>query len=102
VRDLDHPIALALSVMSFVSFLVLSLYEIIVALHLRPYRIDLKSGQSLWQGSSIFPQVNVMNPANYSEEGKVRLRKLYWIAGVRFAVLFVTMLFAFAAMGFYD
>jgi hypothetical protein len=97
--NVDHPIALVLAVISFVCFLVLSLYEMIFALHLRPYRIDLKPKESIGQGSSIFFQVNVMNPANYSEEGKVRLRKLYWIEGVRLAVLFVTMLFAFGAMG---
>jgi len=58
-------------------FVVCGIAAFIMRYWLVEYRTDLAPGQSPDAGSSIFPQLNYMNPANYTAEGIKRLRWLY-------------------------
>ncbi|RMG70583.1 MAG: hypothetical protein D6722_08520 [Bacteroidetes bacterium] len=44
---------------------------------LAKYRTDIPPGTSPYQGRSIFKQWNYANPANYTPEGRQRLKWLY-------------------------
>ena len=67
---------------------------------LRPYRTDLQPGQSIWQGRSAFVQLNVFNPANYSEDGMRGLKRLYGLAITQVILMAVLMLSSFYAFAY--
>lgn len=46
----------------------------ILLAQLRLHRTDLKGRQTVFQGSSLFWQLNVFNPRNYNAAGKKLLR----------------------------
>jgi hypothetical protein len=49
----------------------------IVNVRLREHRTDLRPDQHFGEGRSWAWQLNVMNPANYDDVGRKRLRTLY-------------------------
>jgi hypothetical protein len=90
----ENPLMAALAAAAFVAFLTLTLYELVFTIHLREHRIDLEPGEDFASGASRFVALNVYRSANYSEFGQTRLRRLYQITGLRFAVLAVWMVFS--------
>ena len=59
------------------------------------YRTDIRPGQSPFSGASSIVQVNYMSPANYSEEGRPLLERLYFVTTMQFVggALFLIGLF---------
>ena len=58
---------------------------------LAQFRTDIKRGESPGDGTSPFWQVNVMNTANYTQDGRRLLRRLRWLR-LAFAVSLIGVL----------
>lgn len=77
-------LSLAISV---VLFLASGLAAVILMIRLRPYRTDLWDLQPVTWGASPVWQWNVLNPNNYSGEGRRRLRWIYAAVALQMAGL---------------
>ena len=67
-------------------FVVLTVWEINATKQLAAFRTDIRAGENPLHGSAVIPGLNQLNPANYSPEGRRRLK--------RFALLEVARLVA--------